>query len=275
MMIKKLLCIAMSVLLVPALFACYPALPVSGGDRPGETGGPSDSGTETKAPLDGADGRITVLLDAGHGFGDVGCTSPYLKGLYEKEITLKYIEELRGKLEKKGIEVLLTHDGESYMHESELIRRADEYGVEYKSEHITDNGVFDAYERAIYTNVLLKEREIDYFLSLHVNALENSNTHEGFEIDYCAENDFSKLSKRFFDSLCRALEESFPETPRREFADKWEESFIVTKYTRLPSALLEIGYATTPADAERILDSRWQSSLTDAVSEGIAACFGK
>lgn len=263
MKIKKLFCLLLIFAVLMSVASCNV-----------EDGKVTDD-EEIKASLPGKDGKVTVLIDAGHGFGDVGCTSEYLNGLYEKDITISYVYQLQKKLEERGIEVLLTHDGGTYMHETELLAKADEYGVEYKAENVKDNGVFDAYERAIYVNVLLQEREVDYFISLHVNASANSSTAEGFEIDYCTDNDYSKKSRFVFRSICDALEEAFPDTPRKEFEDSWDDAFIVTKYTQLPSALFEMGFATTPSDAEKILDLEWQSKLMDALAQGIAASFGK
>lgn len=263
MKFKKFFIILLCLSSIFCLFACDPE------------DGKILSDEDIRAALPGKDGKMTILLDAGHGFGDPGCTSDYLNGLDERDITLSYVGLLKGKLESKGFEVLLTHDGTTYMSEAELTEKADLYGIEYKKENIKDNGVFDAYERAVYVNVLLNEREADYFLSIHVNASANSSTAEGFEIDYCAENGSSRHSEFVFRSICESLEGKFPDTPRKEFADSWDNAFIVTKYTNLPSALLELGFATTPSDAEKILDTVWQSELCDAVTEGIAKAFGK
>lgn len=260
---KKLFCIILCLAAIFCLFACD------------VEDGKVLSDNDIKAALPGKDGKCTVLLDAGHGFGDPGCTSEHLNGLNERDITLSYVDLLKEKLEAKGFEVLLTHDGVTYMSESELIEKADRYGVEYNKENVKDNGVFDAYERAVYVNLLLNEREVDYFLSIHVNASATSTTAEGFEIDYCAENGSSRHSEFVFRFVCESLEESFPDTPRKEFADSWTDAFIVTKYTNLPSALLELGFATTQSDAEKILDLSWQSKVCDAVADGISKAFGK
>ena len=260
---NKLFCVLLCLLLLCCLFSCN------------VEDGKVMSDDDISAALPGKDGKSTILLDAGHGFGDPGCTSEYLNGLDERDITLSYVDHLKKTLEAKGFEVLLTHDGAVYVSESELIEKADLYGVEYKKENIKENGVFDAYERAVYVNVLLNEREVDYFLSIHVNASATSTTAEGFEIDYCAENGSSRYSEFVFRSVCESLEGSFPDIPRKEFADSWEDSFIVTKYTNLPSALLELGFATTKTDAEKILDPAWQAELCDAVANGISKAFGK
>ena len=68
--------------------------------------------TETRTPHKrDLDGKLVVMVDAGHGFGDVGTTSDYL-GAYEKDVNLVMALKLRDRLEKMGVEVILTHDGE-------------------------------------------------------------------------------------------------------------------------------------------------------------------
>lgn len=233
-------------------------------------------GGEKDAPLPnvkGEDGRVTILLDAGHGFGDVGCTSEYLDGKYEYELTELYVKGLKTRLEARGYTVLLTHDGQSFPASTEITERADKAKVSYSPEKISDNNVFDAYERAVYANVLDTEGEIDFLLSIHVNANADSSECEGFEIDYCAENGASNRSKLVFGDICAALEHAFPERRRKEFADSWDEAFIVTKYTTMPSVLFETGFASTQREAELLLDKGWQAELLDALDAGIAAYF--
>lgn len=233
-----------------------------------------DSDSEKKLKPEGEDGKITVLLDAGHGFGDVGCTSDFLHGKYEYELTLVFINLLSERLEKRGFNVILTHDGNEFPSADEIKRRADSAGVAYDSEKIRDNNIFDAYERAIYANILDAEGEIDLLLSLHVNANANSSECEGFEIDYCAENSSSARSKKAFRSVCASLEKSFPGRQRKEFADSYDMAFIITKYTTMPSILFETAYATTPSEAVLLLDPSWQEKIAASLDTGIAEYFG-
>lgn len=231
---------------------------------------------ENKPPKDprGNDGVVTVLLDAGHGFGDVGCTSEYLNGLYEYELTMDFTKKLSDMLTSYGFSVILTHDGEGCPTAAQICEKADLLGVEYDAEKMSPgNNVFDAYERAVYANTLAAETEIDLFLSIHVNANADTDKASGFEIDYCAENSSSSMSVFAFDSVCEALKKDYPKRKLKAFADSWDMSFIVTKYTAVPSLLFETGFASTPSDALLLLDESWRESLMSTVAAGIKSYF--
>lgn len=228
---------------------------------------------EPLPPPEGKDGIVTILLDAGHGFGDPGCTSPYINNLAEYQLTYPYVQFLRGLLSDKGYNVLLTHDLVSFPSVSEISGKAEEYGIEYSHEKLSDNDVFDAYERAIYSAILNYEQEIDLMLSIHVNANADSDECTGFEVDYCVDKDCAPLTAEAFDKICDELEVTFPQRPLKRFHDKWEEAFIVTKYNPMPSILLETGFASTPSDGALLLDSAWQEKMLTSVANGIIAYF--
>lgn len=257
---KRKITFLLFAVLVFCLFSCSP--------KPRE-----EEKKPPRSPM-GDDGVATILLDAGHGFGDVGCTSDYLNGLYEYQLTMDLTESLANNLRSFGYDVILTHNGVDIPDLSDICARADRLGVKYDSDKISpNNNVFDAYERAIYANVLGAEKEIDLFVSIHVNANADTNAATGFEVDYCAENSSSDMSVFAFESICASLAEKYPERRLKMFADSWDMSFIVNKYTEMPSVLLETGFATTLSDAELLLNADWRSALMDVVGEGIKEYF--
>ncbi len=229
-----------------------------------------------KPPLSpkGEDGIATVLLDAGHGFGDVGCVSEYLGDLYEHHLTMDFTKRLAKMLEEMGLNVLLTHDGVNLPNMSETVLEAEKLSIDFDCEKITtENNIFEAYERTLYANVLAQKTEIDLFFSIHVNANADTNTAEGFEIDYCAENDSSEMTSFVFDAVCARLEASYPERRLKKFADSWDMSFVVNKYTAMPSILFETAYASTPSEAALLLDENWRDALMRAIADGILDYF--
>lgn len=219
------------------------------------------------APVDNGD--TVIMLDAGHGFDDPGCTSPYLGSYHEKDITLKVVNMIKSELMSQGYSVMLTHDGNSFPSEASIEESAQKYGIVYKPNKFFYNNIFSAYERTIYTDILCIENDLDLFVSIHVNSNPDTDTATGFSIDYCAENPFSSLSKKLMEDVSAQLRIDFPDNKMVHFADSWEDSLIVTKYTLMPSILVEMGFASTKSDAENIINEEWQQKFAVSVANGI------
>lgn len=208
------------------------------------------------------DGRLVVMIDPGHGFGDVGTTSDYL-GAWEKDINLSVALMLKEKLEGRGVEVILTHDGHSFINENELIRQCDELGIEYKAEAVNENNTFYAYERALYAMVMDEKVGVDMFVSLHVNAVENEDI-SGYELFYCSDN---PENDRILE-LCENMESGLKAECDIKAYDK-DNAYIVTKYGTFPSFLFEMGYATNKEDAEKLKNENFQNDLAEVLCEKI------
>ena len=234
----------------------------------------TDSSTVTSPPLtsdyggvtpeDRDDGKTVICLDAGHGFGDVGCEFP--DGTYEKDVTLEITGRLKKCLEDRGAVVLLTHDGITFPSSDEIMRSADQMGIKYKVDKIENNDIFSAYERSLWLNVMDVAEHVDLFVSIHVNSIENHPEISGFSIDYYENNP----SVGFLVALCgdvgAMLEDEFSREVRI-FADNYEDAYIVNKYTDAPSILIETGYATNKSDAANLKDKNWQQNFAENLAD--------
>ncbi len=246
--------------------------------RSAESGTPKDDATEHQEedfPRTGKD-DITVCIDAGHGFGDVGCGPAYIDA-YEYEITIRVAKLLQDKLEQEGITVILTHDGSIFPSSKEITALADRYDIAYKPENMVDNNVFSAYERVIWENVLDRQTEggLDLFVSLHVNSVENAPQVSGMSIDYCEDNPNRSFLRGFSNDLKKAYLNAELTDGFTIFEDTYEDSFIVTKYTEVPSVLIEMGYSTNTNDAQKLRSETWQNQFTSLLCERICYAFGK
>lgn len=209
------------------------------------------------------DGKRVVLLDAGHGFRDIGCDTDLMEGT-EAEVTLAVTLKLKAELEKRGIEVILTHDGESFPTAETVKDLADKAGVEYVGEDIIENDIFSAYERAIYSASIAEKEGIDLFLSLHVNSIENNPDISQYEIDYYKGNPYSTSLAVLAESLSGKLDNK-----TKIFADDYENAFLVTKHGTHPSMLLEMGYATNERDAENLNSEKWRADFANTLADEI------
>lgn len=295
-MVKRLVSIALSALLILILASCtrphgqpeVTTVHEMGGDTKneeisddpseGDKNTEADSGDIEKAPvadtektpvkINRKDGKVVVCIDPGHGFGDVGCSTPYLDG-YEKDVTLKLSEALAKELENNGATVVFTHDGNSFPSLDEIKTEADRYGVEYDEAKMDDNDIFGKYERAVWQNVLDKKYTLDMFISLHVNTIEGYPDIEGASVDYCINNPYRYMLADF----CESLEEAFTENGVSKsvtiFEDEMDMAYTVTKYSTAPSVLIEAGYGTCPAEAARINSESWREKFAQVLCETV------
>lgn len=206
---------------------------------------------------------VLICVDAGHGFADPGCVSDNLENGTEADITLKVAKILKEKLEDAGAEVILTHDGETYPSAQEVKAYANQYDVHYAASEINDNDIFSAYERAVYCQALGEEREIDFFISLHINAVDNTEVSR-YDIYYCKENPYAGSLADF----CSGLEANVDNTLSIHETTKGK-AMLVTKYSKFPSVLLEMGFATNLHDAANLNSEVWRQEFARTVSEQI------
>ena len=238
-----------------------------GSDKTEESDVPDESGYDDDDDGNGTGNGRIIAIDPGHGFDDVGTDAGYIGG-YEKDINLEIAYLLKDELEARGYEVWLTHDGKSFVNENKIMSKADKAGIDYKPENFSEDNVYSAYERTIYTNVVNRKKNFDFFISLHVNSVTDESV-GGFQLDYCDGNSYSDTSAVYAQNLVDSLYAAFPYTNMKFKADPWDDAFIVTKYTEMPSVLLEMGYATNRTDAANLYDSSWRMQFVKAVADGI------
>ncbi len=224
------------------------------------TPSPQSVGCVTVTPLKEP---VLICIDAGHGFSDPGCVSDNLENGTEADITLKVAKILKEKLEEVGAEVILTHDGETFPDLKEVKAYANKYGISYNVYNMKDNNIFSAYERAVYCQALGEERKIDFFISLHINAVENTEVSR-YDIYYSQENPSVEKLRTFCSGLETNLDNKLliHETTRGK-------SMYVTKYSKFPSVLLEMGFATNLHDAANLNSDDWRQSFTRIVANQI------
>lgn len=216
-----------------------------------------------------ADGKMVVILDAGHGFRDIGCDTDLMEGC-EADVTIAVTKILKADLEEQGVKVILTHDGNTYPSADEITSLAAEYSIEYAPEEIIENDIFSAYERAVYSSAIAKKENADLFLSLHVNSIEDHPQISQYEMDYHADNPYASSLQIFCESLAEKLDNK-----SKISADVFENAFRVTKHGDHPSLLFEMGYATNETDAEKLNSPQWREELCKTLSDCIVEWIGE
>jgi N-acetylmuramoyl-L-alanine amidase len=224
----------------------------------------------TKNPSD----PLTVCIDAGHGFTDPGCTSDYLGGKYERELTADYAEILKEKLEAEGVRVIMLRDDSNFIDAETVADGAAKAGVEVLDSKLVSGGRFAPYNRAVWTNVLHHETYIDLFISLHIDSYEEDENVKGTRVYYCTDTVNAVQSKRLCDNVAETVKTALPDTEARSFPKGAEEAYVVIKHTEMPSVLVEMGFATNKSDAENILSEDWREDFCTALANGITKYAG-
>ena len=175
-------------------------------------------------------GTAVVVIDPGHGGKDPGAVS-YL-GNYEKDITLAIARKLAAILQRRGVQVVMTRQGDTFV---ELNDRAD----------IANNA------------------GADLFVSIHGDSMED-RTHRGFTV-YIARS-ASEASRRLGRSIENALSRTGIPSKGLRTAD-----YRVLVRTNCPAVLVECGYLSNPQEAALLMDGAYQDRIAAAIADGILA----
>ena len=244
------------VLATLCLLSCGAATETDGGSAPKKgypslgVGRPEQAVTEEPAE----DNGITICIDPGHGFDDVGCSSDFLTDdREEKDMTLLYANALKDKLEFMGFNVILSHDGKSFPQEF----------------NTNQNNLFSADERAAYINTL----DVDFVVSLHCDTFDEDASIGGSRVYYYdTEIKQSGVSSDgISNAISSCLAEEFPGAKKPSVHNN--QSYIICRKTTMAASLVEIGFISNEKDAMNIQDPEWMEKFINGVAAGIHSYY--
>ncbi|SDF13538.1 N-acetylmuramoyl-L-alanine amidase family protein [Sporomusa acidovorans] len=185
-------------------------------------------------------GKI-IIVDAGHGGIDPGANRP---GVIEKDINLAVALQLKEKLHHYGAKVVLSRQSDV------------DLSPECDSEKVRGR-----YHRDLMARVeMAEESDADIFISIHANAVTNAKRH-GAEAFFCAKSEAGKqLATSIQAELCTVT------TTKRtaQAAD-----YFVLRRSRIPAALVEVGYITNIEERKLLQTPDYQQKLAEAIARGI------
>ncbi|QKS72709.1 N-acetylmuramoyl-L-alanine amidase [Paenalkalicoccus suaedae] len=183
----------------------------------------------TYPPGSGSLAGRVIMLDPGHGGSDPGAVA---NGLQEKEINLDVSLRTMRKLQNAGATVLMTRTTDVFPSLQDRVRMANNSNA-------------------------------DIFISVHANAAASTS---------------ARGSETFYDTTYRAADSRrLAQELQVEMLDKLNtvnrgvktQGFYVIRNTRIPSALVELGFMTNPAEAERMKTSAFREASAEALYQGI------
>lgn len=175
----------------------------------------------------------TVVVDAGHGGTDPGGSG---NGLVEKGLALDVSLRLEAKLKEAGANVVMTRRSDWYPSLGDRVRQANNSGA-------------------------------DIFISIHFNAAASTaarGTETFYNTTYSSAN-----SKKLSDSLQKNMLEKLKTVDRGVKT----QTFYVIRHTTMPSALVELGFMTNYAEAQRINTRQFREDGAQALYDGVVDYF--
>jgi len=196
---------------------------------------PLRSGKGPMLAFSGAPGRPKVVIDPGHGGSDPGAIGQVV----EKEVTLAVALRVRADLNAAGIDVLMTRDRDTQLAASK----------------VTDL----AMRAALGTGVA------QMFVSIHVNSTEASSALRGYGIETWW-NPNHPNSQALAQNI---QQDAVSATAAYSRGLRHNQSLAVLRQSRIPAALVEIGYTSHPVDGQNLADSNYLDRVAFGVASGI------
>jgi len=191
-----------------------------------------------------ASGKMTIVLDAGHGGTDGGCVG--INGEIEKTINLAVVKNLQQLLEFSGFNVILTRDSDRSMHSEGVV------GI--RNQKVSDmqnrKAIIDAHPESL-------------FFSVHQNIFTKSAL-SGGQMFYTNRNSENyKLAL----TLQGCFAELQPDNVRE--VKLIDNDLYLFKEAVQPSVLIECGFLSNASDAANLSDAEYQRKVAYTIYKGI------
>ncbi|WP_424950116.1 N-acetylmuramoyl-L-alanine amidase [Deinococcus sp.] len=196
---------------------------------------PLRSNRSSMLAFSGAPNRPKVVIDPGHGGSDPGAIGQVV----EKVVTLAVALRVRDDLTAAGVDVIMTRDRDTQLAASKT----------------TDL----AMRAAMGTGVA------QMFVSIHVNSTEASSALKGYGIE-------TWWNPNHPNSQALALniqQDAVSATAAYSRGLRDTQSLAVLRESKIPAALVEIGYTSHPVDGQNLADANYLDRVAYGVASGI------
>ena len=216
---------------------------------------PTDASAEGSAQdHSGAAPMACVVIDAGHGGEDGGASSAV--GLVEKEVNLSVAFALRDLCETAGIPVVMTRTEDKLLYD----RNVDFQGRKK---------VLDLAARRLAAEKTAALHDGNcLFVSIHMNAFPQPQ-YSGMQVWYGTGDPRSAEVAEAIQTTSRAL---MPENTRQIKAAG--SNIYLLDRIKTPAVLVECGFLSNPADAQRLSEEAYRRAIATAIFCGIAPYIG-
>ena len=184
--------------------------------------------------------KATIVIDPGHGGFDPGKVGA--NQTLEKDVNLAISEKLNQKLAASGYTVYMTRVSD------EALCRGDE----------------SSKKRADMQNrvALMNEKKPSLAVSIHQNSYHEENVFGAQVFYYKTSTEGEKAAA----VIQEALQEVNPENTKKIKAN---DTYYLLKKTEVPTVIVECGFLSNYAEAEKLVSEDYQKKLAEAVTKGI------
>ena len=221
-----------------------------------------------------ADGRLSVVIDPGHGGIDAGATG--VGGTAEKVITLEFAEALAKRLETDGRFVVhLTRKDDTFLALDERVRIGRQHEAAlFISLHADSIGLKDLRGATVYT---ISEQASDELAATLADSENRADAAGGI----IAPEAPTEVADILVD-LVRRETQSFSMVFARTLAGELSEriqlinnpvrsaGFRVLKAPDVPSVLVELGYLSNHGDEMQLKDPVWRAKAVDGIARAVS-----
>lgn len=203
------------------------------------------------------DGKLTVVIDPGHGGRDTGTIS--VNGVLEKDLTLDIARRLRTLLrDRLGADVVLTRSDDRFVSLNSRVSTANNAHADFL---ISIHGNSSSYEtvRGVET----------FYFPTSQDALASAG---GSSHPSPAPRQDNDVARRFAsdvqDALLHGLSDA--DNPIRDRGIK-SASFVVLREVRMPAVLAEVTFMSSLRDAKQLKSGTYRDKVAKALYNGIAS----
>ena len=185
--------------------------------------------------------RICVVVDAGHGGDDPGKVG--INGVNEKDVNLQIAELVKVFLEANDIEVIMTRESDAGLYDADA----------------SNKKVQDMKRRI----ALIEESEPALTVSIHQNSYPEEYVHGAQVFYYTGSTQGQLLASAVQRQL---VQKADPENKRQVKAN---DSYYLLKKTGVPIVIVECGFLSNSAEAEKLCTPEYQQRVAWAIHMGI------
>lgn len=223
----------------------------------------------------GGDGKLLVVLDAGHGGIDPGAERD---GHSEKELMLRFARELREVLLRAGgFDVALTREADEFVSLERRVAVAHDLGADlFISLHADALSEGRAHGATVYTlsdsasdeaSAALAERHNRASILAGVDLSTSDDVIAGVLIDL-ARLETGPRSARLAQAIRLGIEAQGLPLHSRPLR---EAGFSVLKSPDIPSVLVELGFLSSARDRDNLLDPGWRARMAAGIRDALQA----